>query len=266
MTEAGKAAEGAPSPVRRTHPPSDGYAMAALLVAMGVMGVVMSAAMPAWQTAARREREAELIFRGQQYARAIQLFQTKYANTLPPSLDVLINEKFLRKKYLDPIANAEFQLLGAGQAVGAIASTNPGRGQSTPSAGSVSLDSLARQTGGLPGGAQGQNPPGRGPTPGSVAGGIMGVTSRSTEKSLRLYNGRGAYNEWAFIPVQRLAAPGGGAGNAGRAGARGRGAAPDGRGGPGNLRPGSETPRPDGIAPRPDGGFRPPSRSGIGGR
>ena len=54
-----------------------GYAMAALLVAMSVMAIVLSTAMPVYQTVARREREAELVFRGEQYARAIALFQRK---------------------------------------------------------------------------------------------------------------------------------------------------------------------------------------------
>jgi type II secretory pathway pseudopilin PulG len=39
-------------------------APAALLVAMAVMAIMMSAALPVWQTVARREREAELVFRG----------------------------------------------------------------------------------------------------------------------------------------------------------------------------------------------------------
>ena len=59
-----------------------GYAMAALLVAMSVMAIVLGTAMPVYQTVARREREAELIFRGEQYARAIGLYQRKYANAL----------------------------------------------------------------------------------------------------------------------------------------------------------------------------------------
>ena len=62
-----------------------GYAMAALLVAMSVMAVLMSALLPAWTHMARREKEEELIFRGRQYARAIGLFQRKFANTAPPS-------------------------------------------------------------------------------------------------------------------------------------------------------------------------------------
>ena len=54
-----------------------GYAMAALLVALSVMAVLASAAMPTWKQLSQREKEAELIFRGQQYARAIGLFQRR---------------------------------------------------------------------------------------------------------------------------------------------------------------------------------------------
>ena len=65
--------------------PSDdgGYAMAMLLVAIGVMAILWTAAMPVWSQIAKREREAELIFRGGQYARAIELYQRKYANANP---------------------------------------------------------------------------------------------------------------------------------------------------------------------------------------
>ena len=45
--------------------------MAALLVALAVMSLMLSMALPVWHHAAQREREAELIFRGEQYARAI---------------------------------------------------------------------------------------------------------------------------------------------------------------------------------------------------
>src|SRR5436189_185607 len=53
----------------------DGYAMAALLVGLGIMAVMMTVAMPVWKQMAQREKEAELVFRGQQYARAVGLFQ-----------------------------------------------------------------------------------------------------------------------------------------------------------------------------------------------
>src|SRR4051812_25340788 len=102
-----------------------GYAMAALLVGMTIMAIFLSMALPAWKTAAQREREAELVFRSEQYARAITLFQRKYANTFPPNVDVPLNEHFLRKKYKDPMTTeGEFQVLYANQQ----ASAQPGAG------------------------------------------------------------------------------------------------------------------------------------------
>jgi hypothetical protein len=59
---------------------------------------------------------------------------------------------------------------------------------------------------------------------GTVPGGIVGVTSKSEEKSLRLYNGRDTYNQWVFMPVARGRAGGG---------ARGGTPGPEGRGGRG---------------------------------
>ena len=69
---------------------SAGYAMAALLVAMSVMAIMLSAAMPVWSNMIRRDKEEELIFRGTQYARAINQYQRKFANASPATLDVLI--------------------------------------------------------------------------------------------------------------------------------------------------------------------------------
>src|ERR1043166_227997 len=61
-----------------------GYAMAALLVALAVMAIMMSAALPVWRHEAQRQKEDELIWRGTQYVRAIRMYQTKFG-TLPPS-------------------------------------------------------------------------------------------------------------------------------------------------------------------------------------
>ena len=91
-----------------------GYAMAALLVAMSVMAIVLSAAMPVWSQMIRRDKEEELIFRGNQYARAINQYQRKFASASPASLDVLIEQRLLRKKFRDPMSpnkDGEFQLL-----------------------------------------------------------------------------------------------------------------------------------------------------------
>lgn len=165
--------------------------MAALLVALSVMAVLLGALLPQWTTMARREKEEELIFRGNQYARAVTLFQRKYANTAPPSIDVLVEQKFLRKKYKDPITGDDFQPLYANPQA-----TTPGAG----TAGSA-----------RPGqGALTESSPRTATTPAAGApGGIIGVTSKSTEESIKIYNGRNRYNEWAFIAVQTTERPGG---------------------------------------------------------
>ena len=66
---------------------------------------------------ATREKEAELVFRGNQYVRAIALFQRKFANTNPPTIDLLVEQRFLRKKFKDPITNDDFQPIYANQAM-----------------------------------------------------------------------------------------------------------------------------------------------------
>jgi type II secretory pathway pseudopilin PulG len=177
-----------------------GYAMAALLVAMSVMAVLMSALLPVWTTMAKREKEAELVFRGNQYARAIALFQRKFANAAPPTIDVLVEQRFLRKKYKDPITNEDFQPLYANQGMMPGA---PGAGGQPPGKGGA--------TGGTAPGQVIQ--PGFGSTGATGAGGIIGVTSKSKDTSLRVFNGRTRYNEWAFVNVQtsqRVGGPGGG--------------------------------------------------------
>ena len=91
--------------------PDAGYAMAVLLAGIAIMGVVWTLVMPVWKQSVQREKEAELIFRAGQYARAVALYQRKYANAFPPSVDVLLREKFLRKKYKDPVTNGDFRIL-----------------------------------------------------------------------------------------------------------------------------------------------------------
>ena len=104
--------------------------MAALLVGIAVMGVLMAIAMPVWRQMATREKEAELVFRGEQYARGIALFQRKYPGAFPPSLDVLVEQKFVRRKYKDPMTkDGEFQPLYMAQAAGGRGPGGaPGRG------------------------------------------------------------------------------------------------------------------------------------------
>lgn len=254
-------AHGKPSDRAHGGPGERGYAMAALLVGMSVMAVLMSALLPVWSQMATREKEDELIFRGKQYARAIGLWQRKYANTAPPTIDVLVEQRFLRKKYKDPITNDDFQPLYANQRQQGISA--PTGAQRPGQQASTTLSTPAQQQ------TQPQ-PPGATGAAGGVQGGIIGVTSKSTESSIKVYNGRDKYNEWAFVYIQtaqqptQLGGPGGIPGGQqrpggfgmpgatiGNTGNTGRGGAQQGPGGRGGFQ-------------QPPPGFGQPNRPPIG--
>ncbi|HKY21521.1 MAG TPA: type II secretion system protein [Vicinamibacterales bacterium] len=188
---------------------SRGYAMAGLLVAISVMMILLTAALPAWSHMIRREKEEELIFRGNQYARAINQYQRKFANASPASLDVLIEQRMLRKKFKDPLSpneDGEFQLLYLNNE----GTSSRGASPAAAAAGSV-------------GSSLGTKP----------TGGIVGVASKNTAQSIRVFNGKTRYNEWQFVGMEQTTQAGGGAGGRGGAGSRGSGARGDGRGGDG---------------------------------
>ena len=250
-----------------------GYAMAALLVAMSVMAVLMSVAMPVWSKVARREKEAELIFRGLQYARAIDLFGRRYPGAMPPNFDILVEQKFLRKKYKDPITGDDFEPVrptqalpgpqgtpgGPGSATGGRGITPGGRGSPPGGRGSPPAPAAGGQSTGGRGGLASRGST-FGPAPGAQAGaavGIAGVVSKSKEESIRLYNGRNHYNEWIFQAVQRTLAPGvGGAPGTPTPGMPSGG--PGQRGTGPNTQPGGgRGPAPGGRGPYPDGGRGP---------
>jgi type II secretory pathway pseudopilin PulG len=154
-----------------------GYAMAALLIALAIMAILMSVAMPVWRQEARREKEAELVFRGEQYARAIALYRFRnqnIPNAFPASIDVLVDGRYLRKKYKDPMTkDGQFEIIG----VGSAQPTNPTAPGAKPP-------------------IQPVQPPSSPNSP--MVGGIMGVRSKSEENSLRAYRGQTRYNQWAF--------------------------------------------------------------------
>jgi type II secretory pathway pseudopilin PulG len=214
-----------------------GYAMAALLVAMALMAVMMSVAMPVWRQAAQREKEAELVWRGQQYDRALQLYRRKSGVPGAPNLDVLIQQKFLRKKYKDPITGGDFDLkpvslIGPGSdtpGVPGMGNRRPGVGNAPSGVGGQTSGFGSQSGGGLQGtGMQGAGVQSgaRGSRTGSenqTSGGgrqpfgraaqtdssgertsnqlIGGVRSKSKARSIRELNGRNRYDQWEFVYV-----------------------------------------------------------------
>ena len=191
-------------------PADGGYALAALLVALAVMGIAMSAALPVWSQAARRERELELIFRGEQYARAIGLYQRVYAGAYPPDVDTLVEQRFLRRRYRDPmVADGEFrivyqaeasELLGDAAAATAGAAAPDGSGGGAGPAAARGPSRFAAPA------ATRSAAAGRSLAEG-LRGGVAGVVSRSAEESLRIYNGGTRYNAWVFVHAPAAGAP-----------------------------------------------------------
>ncbi len=213
--------------------------MAGLLVAIGAMGVVMSMILPVWSQAAKREREAELIFRGEQYMRAIELYQRQYVGAYPPDLETLVDQRFLRRVYEDPMSeDGEFKVIYQSEADDVQADSS--------GAADAENDEAVR-----PGGRErsASNPNTFSSRP---SGGVVGVVSTSDEASLRSYNGQEKYSEWTFIYATSSTDPAAVAGG----GAAGRGAGGRGPGG------GARGQGRSGFGTSPDGSFG-RSRSGT---
>ncbi len=94
-----------------------GFAYLALLVAIVIIGISLGAAGKYWSNISLREKEQELLFRGDQYRSAIERYvkaipgRTEY----PQSIDDLVQDKrtgamkrHLRQKYNDPITGKDF--------------------------------------------------------------------------------------------------------------------------------------------------------------
>jgi len=99
-----------------------------VLFAIMVIGLMLGLAGQTWSQVMQREREEELLFRGDQYRRAIESYYTTGhggVGNYPRSLDDLLQDprslqpkRHLRKAYLDPFTNEAFELISAGGDVG----------------------------------------------------------------------------------------------------------------------------------------------------
>jgi len=182
-----------------------GYTLVALMATLIIASVLMAAGVPTWRYLMKNSNEEELIYRGGEIADAIQRYQRKNGNALPPSLEVLVKGKYLRHAYKDPMKkDGKWRLLRPGEAVGATApaTTRPGLPGSGP--GGSSSPSPSPSPSPRSGGTQNQvgTTPNSLGTVGGTLGVIQGVASTSDETSLRVFNGRTKYNEWLFLPGQ----------------------------------------------------------------
>jgi type II secretory pathway pseudopilin PulG len=167
-----------------------GYVLLGIVIMLVIMGIFMGAAVPIWQHMMQREREDELIWRGNQYIRAIELYQRKYPGAYPAKLEDLVEQKFLRKLYEDPMTeDGEWKIIR----------------QLSPEARRLGTAGQPPGTGRRDGRGEAQEArlPGRasrfGGQEGQGLGGIIGVVSKSEEESIRVLDGKEKYNEWLFV-------------------------------------------------------------------
>lgn len=157
----------------RQRRPQSGFTYLMLLWWVAISGVMLVALSHSWSNASRREREAELVWRGEEIRRGIESYASvpvsDGVSKLPQRLEDLLEDRrsgtlqrHVRRLWRDPIT---------GQARwGLVREGGTGSGLTAP-------------------------------------GGITGVHSLSTQAPLRAPDGVKRYDEWRFVMGSEAAAP-----------------------------------------------------------
>jgi type II secretory pathway pseudopilin PulG len=193
----------------------DGYNLLVLMVLVTVMNVAVAVALPSWSQFVQREKEAEAVFRGLQYAEAIRVFQKRHSR-LPNTLEELIEiePRSIRKLYSNPLhEGGQWGLLiqaatagGGPQARGARGGVRqpiapPGQRGNTPESGGAGFNPELVGAGryvAVPPAAEGDLESGlRGPR-GRTTGPIVGVYPASDTPSRRTFFGQDNHSAWHF--------------------------------------------------------------------
>ena len=182
---------------------SAGYVLFGVLVGITLLGVGLSAAVTLWSQVVQREREAELLFRGEAIVRGLERFQQDRPGTLPETLDELVEGKYLRRAWMDPMTGRSFRILRAENALASGAS-GPGRPGSGPAPTNPAGEAEPRRAAG----GAGREERGEAGAAAESATGITGVVSTSDLLSFRAYEGARRYNEWRFEAQVRATAAG----------------------------------------------------------
>ncbi|SRR5216684_2208871 len=209
-----------------------GYALLMVVFIAALMIITAAAIQINFLTQGRREKEDELIWRGQQYARGVRLFYRKNGR-FPTSLDDLskpgIGVRYMRKAYKEPMntVDGSWRLLyvgPAGQIIGSV-KANPGGSifPAAPAPGGTQAGATPAPLGSTGGNAGGEassgSAPGQAQPPGSpqtantssqqpsglgtdgtiIGGRIIGVASKINRTSIKIYDSGTTYRAWEFI-------------------------------------------------------------------
>lgn len=144
----------------------NGYALLLAILAVTVLTILVLAARSLWETEIRRDLEEELVFRAEQYVRAIRSYLKENNNQYPENLEILAEKNYLRKPYADPMSES-----GTWNIVMQPATAGSKKLFIVAPAYLAKMSNRAR---------------------------IIGVSSSSRSDSLRVYRGKKQYHEWAF--------------------------------------------------------------------
>jgi type II secretory pathway pseudopilin PulG len=106
------------SPVPRSS--SAGFTYITMLVVLTIVGISLGTAGKYWSNVQLRDKEEELLFRGDQYRQAIEAYYTGRPGIMqyPQSIDDLLQDtrtpagkRHLRHQYKDPMTNEDFVLI-----------------------------------------------------------------------------------------------------------------------------------------------------------
>jgi type II secretory pathway pseudopilin PulG len=214
-----------------------GHIMAGVLVLLAIMLIFSTVIFQSWEEVLRRDNEAEMIFRAEEFVRAIQRYR-KERGVPPAKLEDLMEpgprgQYYLRRLYKDPLVkDGKWGLLYAGPGGEVIDPNAP----TPPVLSTEQLDQL-----GVPDTARARKrtelaesqgkavrgqqfrPIGGGPIDSEVSGGrqlaglpIAGVKTLCDDSPFRFYKGQRLYKDWLFTYMElekpKLPGQGGGPG------------------------------------------------------
>jgi type II secretory pathway pseudopilin PulG len=97
-----------------------GFTYVGLLAILVIIGISLGAAGKYWQNVMMREKEEELLFRGDQYKQAIERYYSAVPGRpqYPRSIDDLLQDsrtsggkRYLRQRYKDPMTGEDFVVI-----------------------------------------------------------------------------------------------------------------------------------------------------------
>jgi len=208
---------------RKKRSNEQGYILLTLLLATAVIVIGFSRILPSLVQQGKRQKEMDLIYRGQQYQRGIQLFVRKfgrYPNNLE-DLEDTNDMRFIRKRYKDPFTKSgDWRLihiapdgtfpdsitLGQGGTTAAETGLKPSEGrfeqrEENAEEGEEAHEPALRTTSVIGKNPQQPRATGAEQKQNHVigVGGIAGVASLDTNDSVIVWNKFRKHDQWEFI-------------------------------------------------------------------